>query len=70
MDCDIVVAEDDVSRRHASIGPAADGHAVSDLGSTNGTSVNGMRLTSARLLHHGDRVEVGSLVLRYEAAEP
>ena len=70
VDCDIVVAEDDVSRRHASIGPAADGHAVSDLGSTNGTSVNGMRLTSARLLHHGDRVEVGSLVLRYEAAEP
>jgi diguanylate cyclase (GGDEF)-like protein len=62
--CELPVGAADVSRRHARIVPEADGHRVVDLGSTNGTWVNGRPVTSHQLVA-GDRLELGSCVLRY-----
>jgi diguanylate cyclase (GGDEF)-like protein len=62
--CELPIGAADVSRRHARIVPDAEGHRVVDLGSTNGTWVNGRPVTS-RKLAPGDRIELGSCVLRY-----
>jgi len=54
------------STRHARIEPRRDGIWVEDIGSTNGTFVNGIRLTRERKLAAGDVVRVGETDLRYE----
>ena len=54
------------SARHARFEPRPDGVWVDDLGSTNGTFVNGARLDAARLLRPGDVVRVGETELRVE----
>ncbi len=59
--------DDFVSSRHAVLEPRPDGLWVEDLGSTNGTFVNGARVTSARLLQAGDIVRIGQTDLRVEA---
>lgn len=55
-----------VSRRHASVLVTDGGARVEDLGSKNGTLVNGERITAARPLSNGDRIKIGaaSLVFR------
>jgi pSer/pThr/pTyr-binding forkhead associated (FHA) protein len=58
-DCDIVLLDKSVSRAHASIVLAASGPAIRDLGSRNGTWVNGLRIGSDRRLRPGDRVRFG-----------
>jgi hypothetical protein len=55
-----------VSSRHAKITPAANGTWVEDLGSTNGTYVNGAPVSSARLLQRGDVIRIGDTQLRVE----
>ncbi len=62
--CELPIGAADVSRRHARIVPDEDGHEVVDLGSTNGTWVNGHPITTRKLVP-GDRIELGSSVLRY-----
>jgi FHA domain-containing protein len=52
--------------RHARVAPRCDGVWVEDLGSTNGTYVNGMKLTRPRRLEPGDVVRVGETELRFE----
>jgi hypothetical protein len=59
--------DDFVSSRHARFEPRGDGIWVEDAGSTNGTFVNGARVTSARLLQPGDVVRIGQTDLRVEA---
>lgn len=59
--------DDFVSTRHALLEPRPDGLWVEDVGSTNGTFVNGARVTTARLLGPGDIVRVGQTDLRVEA---
>jgi hypothetical protein len=59
--------DDFVSSRHAVLEPRPDGLWVEDLGSTNGTFVNGARVTSTRLLQAGDIVRIGQTDLRVEA---
>jgi pSer/pThr/pTyr-binding forkhead associated (FHA) protein len=54
------------SVRHARIEPRRDGVWVEDVGSTNGTYVNGARLSKPRRLAPGDVIRVGSTDLRYE----
>jgi hypothetical protein len=56
------------SARHARIEPRRDGVYVEDVGSTNGTFVNGIRLARERRLAPGDVVRVGETDLRYEEA--
>ncbi len=64
-ECDVVLADSNVSRRHAELRRKGDGVFVTDLGSTNGTKVNG---TSVRdhLLASGDEISVGSTKLIFE----
>jgi FHA domain len=54
------------SAEHAQIEAAADGVWIQDLGSTNGTFVNGSRVTSKRLLQPGDVVRIGETELQLE----
>ena len=56
--CDLALRSPDASRRHAEIVLGASGWLVRDLDSTNGTFVNGERV-SERALHPGDRIEIG-----------
>jgi pSer/pThr/pTyr-binding forkhead associated (FHA) protein len=56
-----------VSSRHATLDTRADGLWVEDAGSTNGTFVNGARVTSARLLAPGDVIRIGHTDLLVEA---
>jgi len=56
------------SARHARIEPRRDGVWAHDLGSTNGTHVNGVRIERARKLVPGDVVRVGETELRFEDA--
>ena len=58
--------DDFASARHARIEPRRDGVWVEDLGSTNGTFVNGLRLSRPRRLAPGDVIRVGSTDLRFE----
>jgi Protein of unknown function (DUF3662)/FHA domain len=66
-DCDIQVADANVSRRHAEVRQEGAAHWLVDLGSTNGTEVNGRRLKRAKL-RPGDTITVGGtdLVFRRE----
>ncbi len=54
------------SARHVRVEPRRDGVWVSDLGSTNGTFVNGVRIDRPRKLAQGDVVRVGETELRFE----
>jgi FHA domain len=58
--------DDYASAQHARIEPRGDGVWVEDVGSTNGTFLNGIKLTRARKLTPGDVVRVGETELRYE----
>ena len=59
---DIVLAEPTISRSHAAIGYDAEGFFVQDLGSTNGTLVNGAK-AQRMLLKHQDVIQIGKLTL-------
>ncbi len=65
-DCDVIIDDANVSRRHAEIRPAATGWTVTDLGSTNGVSVNGHPASGAVALAPGDRLELGTVRLGFE----
>ncbi len=65
---DISIEGDEfASARHVRIEPRRDGVWVHDLGSTNGTHVNGVRIDRPRKLAVGDVVRVGETELRFEA---
>jgi DNA-binding SARP family transcriptional activator len=68
-DCDLVLPDDEASRRHAQVTSTEAGCQVSDLGSTNGTYLNGNRLAGSALLVDGDRIEIGHLVVRFVARD-
>jgi hypothetical protein len=64
---DLALPDDEfASARHARFEPRRDGIYVEDMGSTNGTFVNGIRLARERRLTNGDIVRVGETDLRYE----
>jgi pSer/pThr/pTyr-binding forkhead associated (FHA) protein len=58
--------DDYASSRHARFEPRRDGVYVEDMGSTNGTYVNGIRLSGDRRLAPGDLVRIGETDLRFE----
>jgi len=63
---DVVVAQPEVSRRHASITPSDQGYILQDL-STNGVWVNGTRVQGPQILARADVVRVGSEEFRFYA---
>jgi Protein of unknown function (DUF3662)/FHA domain len=67
LENDIVLNDTNVSRRHAEFVCAAGEVAVSDLGSTNGTKVNGVTVTGQQLLQHGDVINFGTAQVTFEA---
>lgn len=66
-ECDITIMDSSVSRRHAEIQPRGDAFVLVDLGSTNGTRVNGVRITE-RELRDGDELAFGNTRLVFEAS--
>jgi hypothetical protein len=65
---DIQLKRDEyASSTHARIEPRRDGVWLEDIGSTNGTYLNGIRLTRPKRLSSGDIVRIGETELRYEA---
>ena len=67
-DLDMVLVDDMVSRKHARINMQQDQIWIEDLGSTNGTFVNGEKIKRARL-KEGDRVLIGTSILKVIAGE-
>jgi hypothetical protein len=67
-DCDIVLEDSSVSRRHAQLQPAGVGWTIEDLGSTNGVRVNGLAVHGPQEVRTGDRIEVGSTEMLFEIA--
>jgi len=65
-DCDVVLEDAGISRKHAEIRPGAEGWTVADLGSTNGVRLNGRALRGVEPLQAGDRVELGSTEIVFE----
>jgi len=66
-DCDITLSDPNVSRRHTEVRASGNQFVVADLGSTNGTKLNGVRIDGERRLSDGDIVSVGGTHLRFEA---
>lgn len=66
----IVLADTEVSRRHASLRREDDRTVVEDLGSLNGTFVNGERIKESRLVTDSDKLRLGRTVLQLRAEAP
>jgi hypothetical protein len=66
-DCDVVLSDKGASRRHAQVRTRGDTSTLSDLGSTNGTKLNGQQVES-RVLEDGDRITVGSTLIEFRRA--
>ncbi len=64
-DCDITIDDVAASRHHVEVRRAGMGFFWKDLGSTNGTLVNGSPMLEG-VLDHGDRIQIGETVLRFE----
>jgi two-component system cell cycle response regulator len=62
----LILDADSVSRKHARIERFGGGHKIVDLGSTNGTYVNGVRVKE-QILKDGDRIGIGKALLKYIA---
>ena len=64
-ECDVHVDDANVSRRHAEVRHIGDGYSLVDLGSTNGTEVNGQRIQETALMN-GDVIAVGTTRITFE----
>jgi hypothetical protein len=65
-DCQLILDDDYVSTRHARVVATPSGIYVEDLGSTNGTYVNGQRITAPTTITLADTVRIGKTMLRLE----
>jgi len=68
-ECDLRVADGNASRRHAEVVREGDAYFVVDLGSTNGTELNGRRVTR-EVLSDGDRITIGATDLVFGRSRP
>ncbi|MBK7824028.1 SpoIIE family protein phosphatase [Nannocystis sp.] len=66
-DCDVVLASDSVSRQHAELVAHGDAWSVRDLGSRNGTGVNGVRVNGERPLQPGDVLQIDVFEMLYRS---
>jgi hypothetical protein len=63
-DCDVILADKGASRRHAQLKRQDGSWTITDLGSTNGTQLNGQTIQS-RELGDGDRITIGTTVIEF-----
>ena len=68
-DCQIFVPDMRVSRQHARLWRDGEGWSVEDLGSNNGTYINGLRLQAATQLRHDDEILIANNKIRVEAQD-
>lgn len=66
--CGVVLQDPNVSREHAQLRRGPSGWTVLDLGSTNGTRINGRGASGEQLLASGDEIAFGSVTVRFEIA--
>ncbi len=66
-DADIIVEGDSVSKRHARLRCHDGAYEIEDLGSSNGTFVNGRRIRTPTGVRAGDLLRLGSVILKLEA---
>jgi Protein of unknown function (DUF3662)/FHA domain len=64
--CDVVINDPNVSREHAEIRPRGGSWVLSDLGSTNGSSLNGRQIDGTEVVRPGDQIELGTSVITFE----
>src|SRR5688572_19564237 len=64
-DSDLVLLDDGVSRRHIRVERSGDAWLVMDLGSRNGTLLNGAPLSGVKRLKNGDLLKLGSVIIKY-----
>ena len=62
---DIVLGDPNVSREHAEIRPRGGSWVITDLGSTNGSQLNGRRLEGSEVLRSGDEIELGESTMTF-----
>ena len=67
-ECTIAINDSNISRRHAEVRTVGNAYLVADLGSTNGTMVNGTKIAGEQRLAEGDIISVGSTHVRFEAS--
>jgi hypothetical protein len=63
---DVVLDDPNISRQHAEIRPRGGSWVLTDLGSTNGSRINGQPVERTEVIRPGDEIELGSTVLRFE----
>ena len=68
-EADITIADNAASREHCEVVLSGSAWSVADLGSTNGTELNGSALTSTQPIQHGDKITIGRTVLQFIQAE-
>jgi len=64
--CDVMVDDANVSRTHAEVRPRGGSWVLTDLGSTNGSRLNGRRVEGSEVLKPGDEIELGTTLLTFE----
>ncbi len=64
--CEVVLDDPNVSRQHAEIRPRGGSWVLTDLGSTNGSSINGRRINGPEVVKPGDEIEIGTSQIRFE----
>ncbi len=68
-ECDVILYEAGVSRKHARIGVEGPGFFIEDLGSSNGTRVNGTTISAKSALKDGDSISVGPVVFSFKPVD-
>jgi hypothetical protein len=64
--CDVVLSDPNVSRQHAELRPRGGSWVLTDLGSTNGSRINGHAVERSEVVRPGDEIELGATILRFE----
>jgi len=63
------IVDEQMSRRHAALARSGGGYSIEDLGSANGTKLNGVQVSSAHPIRTGDRVQLGDSIFRFDAGD-
>jgi len=64
---DLIIGENAVSRQHAKLEKTPNGFSITDMGSTNGTWINGTKIESQQL-QSSDRIRIGGRIFKYKAS--